>query len=131
LEREFEIAEAAFPWLDIKGGVNAMIYDGCARTYMKSGAPMVMIGWQAFDGGTYTTFLAIEDYFNSTPSDIRYSRRAISELQADLGNQTMISNSFGNHPSLEAWFRLMGYTERDTDTDYKVFARGPKLPLGG
>lgn len=126
LRQEFEIAEQRFPWLNIRANATDLVRQRQSRTFVKSGRPTIAMCWQPVAHGFATTFLAIEDYFDGRISNVRYSRRAIAEFQADLGNSKLIANSFGQHPAIGSWFKAMGYEEQPSDTDYRVFIRWPR-----
>jgi hypothetical protein len=127
LRHEFDIAERAFSWLDIRENAKLMAEDGHSRSYLKDGKLMVAMGWQPVSHGYATTFIAVEDYFKPNLSDIRYSRRSIEALQAELGNAKLVANSYGPHPALASWFKAMGYEQQLSDADYKVFVRWPRV----
>lgn len=72
-----------------------------------------------------TAFMATEGFFGGRTQPTRFLRKYLDRKMEKLPGVSLLSITYSPHPTVDRWYRLMGYGEPKVQGASKVFTRTP------
>jgi hypothetical protein len=72
-----------------------------------------------------TAFMATEGFFGGRSQPTRFLRKYLDQKMRKMPGVALVSLTYSQHPTVERWYRLMGYGDAKVEGAGRTFTRGP------